>query len=81
MMGTPLVNYSSDSSCEDGAKRSVGRKRKVDEKLPPLPSSFQDLYATPIRTSKVDDPILHGGRQRVNPHIEGNWPTHVYTEC
>ena len=77
----PLVDYSSDSSSHDEVKGPIVKRRKVDEKLPPLPSSFRDLYATPIRTSKVDDPDLHSGRQRVNPHVQGNWPTHVYTEC
>jgi hypothetical protein len=32
----------------------------------------------PIYTAPIDNPALHQGRKRAQPHVEGNWPTHVY---
>ncbi|KAL8661601.1 MAG: hypothetical protein Q9202_005429 [Teloschistes flavicans] len=91
-----LVDYSDSegSAGEDGAtkeghsdgfqsnlsKRQRSLERKQQPTLPPLPDSFHDLYASNARASKNDDPSLHGGRQRQIPHIEGQWPTHVYIE-
>ena len=90
----PLVDYpGTDSSGEEedstfGEQKNeiAGRKRKwsaagTGASLPPLPDSFHDLYASTSRTSNQDDPELHAGRQRQTPHVEGNWPTHIYLEC
>lgn len=96
-MPLALVQYaSSDSECEaEGATsldkpapRSIAhlkRKRsdatRPNPNLPPLPAAFHDLYSANARASTSDDPSLHRGRRRAVPHIQGNWPSHVYLEC
>ena len=84
----PLVEYSdseNSGSSDNEMPRIQGIKRKrtaeTQSSLPPLPDTFHDLYASATRVSNQDDPDLHGGCQRITPHVEGNWPTHVYIEC
>ncbi|TKA83831.1 hypothetical protein B0A55_00158 [Friedmanniomyces simplex] len=80
-----LVAYSDSESDDTEAQTPPpSKKRRLEsepvKELPPLPDSFRDLYSSTVRTSTQDDPSLHGGRKRVTPHVEGNWPTHVYLE-
>jgi hypothetical protein len=84
----PLVDYPSSedediNNREASQATTLKRKRSTvkAEDLPPLPASFHDLYVSNTRVSTSDDPTLHGGRKRHIPHVEGNWPTHVYLEC
>lgn len=65
------------------APHSLKRKQTdvPNSSLPPLPESFHDLYPTAKRRSNQDDPSLYSGRQRLIPHVEGNWPSHIYIEC
>ncbi|KAK5172202.1 poly(U)-specific 3'-to-5' RNA exonuclease [Saxophila tyrrhenica] len=79
-----LVEYS-DSEGEDARPATPPQKKrrltgKGGNELPPLPAAFLDQYSSTVRTSTQDEPSLHGGRKRVTPHVEGNWPTHVYLE-
>lgn len=82
-----LVQYSdSDSDAELPASPPAAKKPRLNSinqqpSLPPLPSAFHDLYAYSTRVGVKDDPSLHGGRKRAIPHVEGNWPTHLYLEC
>ncbi|KAH7123680.1 U6 snRNA phosphodiesterase Usb1 [Dendryphion nanum] len=63
------------------APHSLKRKNSSQSsELPPLPSAFHDLYSANARTSNTDNPALHGGRKRAIPHVEGNWPSHLYLE-
>ncbi|CAI7597950.1 unnamed protein product [Penicillium pancosmium] len=78
-----LVQYSS-SDAESEFSSSPPRKKVArpaptnSTSLPPLPASFHSLYASSTRVSTKDDPSLHAGRKRAIPHVEGNWPTHLF---
>jgi len=80
-----LVDYSSsdDDRAVDtsNVEPPVARKESKESAMPPLPATFRNLYSTNVRTSTADDPELHGGRRRQVAHVEGNWPSHIYTEC
>ncbi|EGX49649.1 hypothetical protein AOL_s00078g138 [Orbilia oligospora ATCC 24927] len=74
-----LVDYS-DSDDDDSKAGPSQSQPPSSASLPPLPSKFYDLYTAAPRLTKEDDPSAHGGRHRAIPHVEGNWPTHLYFE-
>ncbi|KAG0144503.1 hypothetical protein CROQUDRAFT_659942 [Cronartium quercuum f. sp. fusiforme G11] len=45
---------------------------------PPCFSSTLTSSNPTARPCPIDDPTLHQGRKRSKPHVEGDWPTHIY---
>jgi hypothetical protein len=72
---------SAQAAAKSAVKRKHSEPKQDPDTLPPLPPGFHDLYATSARVGISDNPSLHGGRKRAVPHVEGNWPSHVYLEC
>jgi len=70
------------NSDDENATPSQGKTRKQDHDRsdsPAFPTGYHDLVTTTPHT--FHDPTLHGGRKRQTPHVEGNWPSHVYLLC
>ncbi|EAU38777.1 conserved hypothetical protein [Aspergillus terreus NIH2624] len=55
-------------------------KTTLPRTYPPVPDTATHCSTRPITDNMLFRLHLHGGRKRVIPHVEGNWPTHIYLE-
>ena|SRR5277367_1250413 len=85
-----LVDYPSSDDDDEQRDEEQPPTSTTRPSLPQLPPHFHDLYSGLdllylisflVKPRIGDDPFLHEGRIRGQPHVAGQWPTHAYIEC